>query len=322
MSSKGKTNFDLQSKIFIGFALCFACLFSIYWWKSTENLNSYKIVKDKQYNHLVKIKTNLIDVDKIQKKDSIIVINKEVLAEINNNLNLLAEEIYNEKNRAENIIDKDIDRLNLYMAVGIGFMTLFGIFVPILVNLLSVNDLREKLKEMPSKEIIDSLILNTQKALEKSEAIESVTNKVNDIQVDLKKVTPEISTITLQIAINRLFNLSPSAISKISRNGDFRLYISLFENIKQELVKCNSNENHKIHNSTSFRDTLDDFAGMLVNEKTQFNSFLNSRRILGNYTTLSANLSQLSNSTIENENDNYQIVINQIENLIEQITNA
>lgn len=313
MSSKVKTNFDLQSKIFIGFAFCFVCLFSIYWWKSTENLNSYKIVKDKQYNHLLKIKTNLIDVDKLHRKDSIIVINKEVLAEINNNLNLLGEEIYNEKNRAESIIDKDIDRLNLYMAVGIGFMTLFGIFVPILVNLLSVNDLREKLKELKS---------NTQKALEKSEAIDTVTANIKDIQGNLDKLNPEISTITLQIAINRLFNLSPSAITKISRNGDFSLYTSLFANIKQELIRCNSNENHTIHNSTSFRDTLTDFAEMLVNEKTQFNSFLNSRRILDNYTTLSTNLSQLSNSTIENENDNYQIVINQIENLIEQITNA
>lgn len=313
MSSKVKTNFDLQSKIFIGFALCFVCLFSIYWWKSTENLNSYKIVKDKQYNHLLKIKTNLIDVDKLQRKDSIIVINKEVLAEINNNLNLLGEEIYNEKNRAESIIDKDIDRLNLYMAVGIGFMTLFGIFVPILVNLLSVNDLREKLKELKS---------NTQKALEKSEAIDTVTADIKNIQGNLDKLNPEISTITLQIAINRLFNLSPSAITKISRNGDFSLYTSLFASIKQELIRCNSNENHTIHNSTSFRDTLTDFAEMLVNEKTQFNSFLNSRRILDNYTTLSTNLSQLSNSTIENENDNYQIVINQIENLIEQITNA
>lgn len=322
MSSKEKINFDLQSRIFIGFAFCFVCLFAIYWWKSTENLNSYKVVKDRQYNHLVKIKTNLIDVDKIQRKDSIIVLNKEVLAEINNNLNLLAEEIYNERNRAESIIDKDFDRLNLYMAVGIGFMTLFGIFVPVLVNLLSVNDLREKLKEMPSKETVKSLLSNTQKALEKSEAIEMVTNKVNDIQDNLNKVTPEISTITLQIAINRLFNLSPTAITKISRKRDFSLYTSLFNNIKQELIECKNNENHKIHSNTSFRDTLNDFADMLVNEKTQFNSFLVRRRILDLYTNLSINLKLLADSTIENEANNYQIVIDQIEKLTEQISNA
>jgi hypothetical protein len=322
MSSKEKINFDLQSKIFVGFAFCFVCLFAFYWWKSTENLNSYKLEKDKQYNHLVKIKTNLIDVDNIQRKDSIIVLNKEVLAEINNNLNLLAEEIFNERNRAESIIDKDIDRLNLYMAVGIGFMTLFGIFVPILVNLLSVNDLREKLKEMPRKKTIDSLISNTQKALEKSEAIDTVKETLQNIQGDLNKLNPEISTITLQIAINRLFNLSPSAITKINRNGDFILYSSLFKNIKQELIKCNSNQDHKINSSTSFRDTLNDFSEMLVNEKTQFNTFLDSRKILENYTNLSTSLKQLSNSTIENENDNYQTVCSQIENLIEQIENA
>lgn len=322
MSSNEKINFDLQSKIFVGFACCFVCLFSFFWWQSTENLNSYKVEKDKQYNHLVKIKTNLIDVDKIQQKDSLIVLNKEAIMEINNNLNQLAEEIFNERNRAESIIDKDIDRLNLYMAVGIGFMTLFGIFVPILVNLLSVNDLREKLKEMPLKKTIDSLITNTQKALEKSEAIDNVKETLQNIRVDLDNLNPEISTITLQIAINRLFNLSPSAITKISRKGDFSLYKSLFENIKQELIKCNSNQNHKINSSTSFRDTLNDFSEMLVNEKTQFNTFLDSRKILDNYTNLSASLKQLSNSTIENENDNYQIVCSQIENLIEQINNA
>lgn len=322
MSSKEKRNFDLQSRIFVGFAFCFICLFTLFWWKSTENLYSYKVEKDKQYNHLIRIKTNLIDVDKIQQKDSLMLLNREALIEINNNLNLLAEEIFNERNRAESIIDKDIDRLNLYMAVGIGFMTLFGIFVPILVNLLSVNDLREKLKEMPPKETIDSLISNTKIALEKSEAIDNVKETLNNIQVDLSKLNPEISTITLQIAINRLFNLSPSAITKIFRNGDFTLYSSLFENIKQELNKCNLNQEHKIHSSTSFRDTLNDFSEMLVNEKTQFNTFLNSRKILDNYTNLSASLKQLSNSTIENETENYQKVCSQIENLIEQIKNA
>jgi hypothetical protein len=322
MSSNEKRNFDLQSRIFVGFACCFIGLFAIFWWKSTVNLNSYKVEKDKQYNHLVKIKTNLIDVDKIQQKDSLIVLNKESIIEINNNLNLLAEEIYNERNRAESIIDKDIDRLNLYMAIGIGFMTLFGIFVPILVNLLSVNDLREKLKEMPPKKTIDSLITNTQNALEKSEAIDTVMETLNHIQVDLNKLNPEISTITLQIAINRLFNLSPSAITRISRNGDFSLYTSLFENIKQELYRCNLNENHKISTSSSFRETIVDFADMLVNEQTQFNTFLDSRSILQNYTQISASLRQLAISNPENENTNYETVINQIDTLINQISNA
>lgn len=322
MSSNEKRNFDLQSKIFVGFACCFICLFAFFWWKSTENLNSYKIEKDKQYNHLVKIKTNLIDVDKIQQKDSLMVLNKESILEINKNLNLLAEEIFNERNRAESIIDKDIDRLNLYMAVGIGFMTLFGIFVPILVNLLSVNDLREKLKEMPPKKTIDSLISNTQKALEKSEAIDTVKENLQNIQGELGKLNPEIYTITLQIAINRLFNLSPSAISRISRNGDFSLYTSLFENIKQELDRCNRNEKHKISTSSSFRETIVDFADMLVNEQTQFNTFLDSRSILQNYTQISASLRQLAISTPENENTNYETVLNHINTLINQIRNA
>lgn len=313
MSTKKKINFDLQSKIFVGFAFCFVCLFTFFWWQSTDNLNSYKVEKDKQYNHLVKIKTNLIDVDKIQQKDSLIVLDKEAIIEINNNLNLLAEEIFNERNRAESIIDKDIDRLNLYMAVGIGFMTLFGIFIPILVNLLSVNDLKEKLKELTS---------NTEKALAKSESIDTIKENLENIKIDINKINPEISTITLQIAINRLFNLSPSAIAKISRKGDFSLYANLFENIKQELQKCNSNQNHTIISSTSIRDTLNDFSEMLVNEKTQFNTFLDNRKILDNYTNLSASLKQLSNSTIENENDNYQTVCSQIENLIKQIKNA
>jgi ElaB/YqjD/DUF883 family membrane-anchored ribosome-binding protein len=199
------------------------------------------------------------------------------------------------------------------MAVGIGFMTLFGIFIPILVNLLSVNDLKEKLKELTS---------NTEKALAKSESIDTIKENLENIKIDINKINPEISTITLQIAINRLFNLSPSAIAKISRKGDFSLYANLFENIKQELQKCNSNQNHTIISSTSIRDTLNDFSEMLVNEKTQFNTFLDSRKILDNYTNLSASLKQLSNSTIENENDNYQTVCSQIENLIKQIKNA
>jgi hypothetical protein len=98
MSSKEKRNFDLQSKLFIGFACCFICLFAFFWWQSTSNLKSYKVEKDKQHNYLLKLKTNLIDVDKIQQKDSLMVINKGDVVEINNNLNLLAEEIFNERN--------------------------------------------------------------------------------------------------------------------------------------------------------------------------------------------------------------------------------
>ncbi|MDD4545208.1 MAG: hypothetical protein PHP27_05170 [Bacteroidales bacterium] len=329
-NTASKLNFDLHSKIFIGFAIVFILLFIAFWYNSTKNIEEYKKEKDCKIDHLKKIKTNLIDIQKLKQKNSIITISKDDLIEINSNINALSQEVYNERNRAESIIDKDIDRLNLYMAIGIGFMTLFGIFAPILVNILSVSDLKDKIKEMPQKKTIDKLTQDTQTALNNSEKITSLSENLTNVETEynaisekMNTITPQISTISLQIAINRLFNLSPSAITDITRRGDYFLYKNLFDNIKNELIECRDNNNHSlVGENKSICETLYDFSKMLNDEKFQFNSFINNKRLQESYTKLADSISDLANSNTDNETENYNLEIDNIEELTNKITNA
>src|SRR5690606_27831743 len=137
---------------------------------------------------LKNIKTNLLDVSKLKEENGVIKIQKSDVITINDNLNKLSEEIFNERNKAETIIDKDIDRLNLYMALGIGFIAILGIFVPLLINYLSYDELKDnqnrldnsyqdlltKTKDLPDSADLSKVIEDSKQLLGKSEQIEKL----------------------------------------------------------------------------------------------------------------------------------------------------
>lgn len=313
--------------VFIAFASIFSILFGIQWYTVNSSIKEYKLEKERQSNSLMRTKTNLLDVTKLESLKNLdyVVIKKKDLKEINENLNLLAEEIYSEKNQAVNLIDKDIDRLNLYMAIGIGFIAILGIFVPILVNFLSHDDLKEKqknldlefinlndkVKDFPKKDDIQS-------AIDKSNILLSKSNEIDEIKRKTDNISPKISTISLQIAINRLFNVSPTAISKIARSGNCILYKSLFEKVKSELEKCKSDDLHSVNNQ-SLNETFLDFSEMLLEEKFKFNTYLKKRNLVTDFDLLSSSLITLGSSNEDNEILNYENTIDIMDRIINSI---
>ena len=105
--------------ILIIFLIIFSILFVTQWIILNNNIKDLKKKVEIDNLSFKNVKTNLIDISTLKSDSLNFTLAKEDVEIINSNLNALTSEIYNERNRAESIIDKDIDRLNLYMALGI-----------------------------------------------------------------------------------------------------------------------------------------------------------------------------------------------------------
>jgi len=290
--SDTKSTFNITNILLGIFSILVISLFLFHWNSVNKNINELKKDYEGKFDRISKVKTNLIDVDKLSHKDSNITINKNDLVEINKNINLLAEEIFNERNRAETLIDKDIDRLNLYMAIGIGFMALIGIFLPILVNLISIQELRENQKDLKNQieKIDQSKIEEAQKGIEK-------------IESDLDKYLPSISTLYIQNSLNRYFNISPILLTNLIREKDKTYYIEILENIRIGFSKCKEDSRHKIKNDTFFISTLQDFVYFL--EKPSHHSSFFNKDIQNGYDNLRKHILIFVSGDKEDENSFY-----------------
>lgn len=312
--------------LLIIFIVLFLFLFSFQWYSMCQNLKEYKIDKEYQLQQLQKAKTNLIDINKLEKSKKLIIIKSTDLVLINDNINKLAEEIYNEKNKAVTLVDKDIDRLNLYMAIGISFISIIGIFVPVITNFLSHDDLKQRINNLETKidivepkinsiniEDLDKAISNANKALEKSDLIEGLKQRTDEI-------IPKVSTISLQIALNRVMNITSTAIKNIRTNNDYSLFVELFSHLKEELNKCKEDKSHSINQSKSLKETLGDFIQMFNDEKIRFVSIIDKKELDLEFTNLIIDLNSLINSTTEEqENEFYSKISFTIDKILEII---
>lgn len=318
-TSNNKSHNKLILTVLIIFIVLFLLLFIFQWYSLCNNLKEYKSEKESQLIILANTKTNLIDVSKLEKSKNCIIIKKEDLVQINENINQLAEEIYNEKNKATTIIDKDIDRLNLYMAIGIGFIGIIGIFVPVITNFLSYDDLKEKIKVLQDKtkeldrEELEKAIDNANIALSKSAAIDGIKD-------NLDNVIPKVSTISLQIALNRINSMTATAIKNIRFHKDPKLFNELFNHLKDELNKCKEDINHSIRQNKPLIETLKDFVLMFNDEKIRFVSILNKKGLDLEFTNLTQGLQKLINSKKEDEDEIYDVITSTIDNILKTLS--
>jgi hypothetical protein len=313
--SKNKSHNKSILTLLIVFILLFLSLFGIQWYSLCNNLKEYKVEKNNQLKILANTKTNLIDVSKLEKSKNLIIIKKEDLVQINENINRLAEEIYNEKNKATTIIDKDIDRLNLYMAIGIGFISIIGIFVPVITNFLSHDDLKEKIKilqedtKILDSEKLEKAIKNANEALSKSAAIDGIKDNLDD-------VIPKVSTISLQIALNRVNNMTATAIKNIRLHKNPKLFNELFNHLKDELKKCKDDDNHSISENKPLIEALNDFVQIFNDEKIRFVSILNKKGLDLEFDNLSLGLQKLIKSKKEDEEKIYEEINSTIDKIL------
>lgn len=301
-------------------------MFGIQWWCINNNISKIKNQNEVAYQKIATAKKNgnfKIEYTKLNKKQ--VLIDPKEINKINEHIDYLAEEVHKESNRAESIIDKDLDRLNLYMTIGIGFMTLLGIFVPLLINVLSIQDLKEKQKLILDKfediePQISSAITNattaitsSNSALEKSQQVDGLVTKIENLEAVASSIAPQLCNLVLQNAIARFFNVSSIVLTNAYRTNSYQDFVKLLTAIKTAFLVCKLEDAHIIVDNKDFEHTISDFVLFLETERFRFQSVFNTRAENDEFQKLIDLLQALKISTANNEGQNYDNVTNQLD---------
>ncbi|WP_419868018.1 hypothetical protein [Chryseobacterium sp. CT-SW4] len=314
------------------FFIIITILFFCHWKSINKNIAEIK-EQNKAYYEKIAEKKNYgpfqIEYKSLNKKQ--VVIDPVEIGKINNHIKVLTEEVQKESNRAESIIDKDLDRLNLYMAVGIGFMTLLGIFVPILINILSVHDLREKqnnieedLEKIKEKDIDQAIenaktaISESNLAVEKTKKLDTLSHKIDKVEKRAKENLPDVCNLILQNAIFRFFNVNSFILTEAYRKGNYNEFINILEAIKGGFDRCKNEEEHNIDNNNSFKFIIADFIIHLNSERFKVHPVFSEREDYNVFDALIKELVKLQNSKDEDKEGNYINVIGQLQEVINQ----
>jgi hypothetical protein len=315
----------------IVFFIVFSLFFGIFWYCSYNNIKSLKVqVQEKLINRQNSKEFEPFQIDYKKLNSRQVIINPKEIDKINRHINSLTEEVYKESNRAESIIDKDLDRLNLYMAIGIGFMTILGIFVPVLVNVLSYQDIKDKQKVIDFdfqklkgeyeviKEPIKQAIIDSQKALESSEKVKNIEKSVENIEKNMDKSFPQVSTLILQNAIGRYFNIAPLILTNLVREKDATYYIELLETIRCGFQECRDNDKHTISNDIFLQSTIKDFARYIRNPGSTSSTL--DKKVTNEFYVLYSILTGFLKATnTQEELESYTAIDNKLGEIIELI---
>jgi len=228
-------------------------------------------------------------------KDKQIVLKPEEFKKMYEHINSLSDKVSGESKRTQEFINQDIDRLNLYMSIGIGFIALLGVLIPVLVNVLSYDDLKKKQEDLRTKvdkidsfftdekkEAIENSIKNADKAIEKSNEAIVLSDKINVTthRVEyLEKSTANVSTLILQLAIIRYQSVMPYLVMNFEKDK----FISIITGIKKGFKECDENENYSIIEDEQLRTLIADFVYEINSSRTLsmtldseiFNSYIN-----------------------------------------------
>lgn len=277
------------------------------WCSLDKNINDIREQNKKNYESIASLeKMSLIEIELTPLNKKQVIIEPKEIEKINSHIKILTEAIQNEKSRTETLIDKDLSRLGTYMAVGIGFMTLLGVFVPILINVLSVQDLRDKQKYIEEK---------TDKALNSSNKLDEFSKKVESIESKTLNVSLDLCNLNLQNSIARFFNIGPLVLSRAISRNNFDKFVALLGDIKIAFENCKNNENHIITENNLFSKTVEDFIDFIDSEKFRFQSIFLKAEV-EEFDNLIKHLGILKDSNNDNESENYKILDGQMDVII------
>lgn len=287
----------------------FMISFLVFLWCSLDkNINDIKEENKKNYESIASLeKMSLIEIELTPLNKKQVIIESKEIEKINNHIKILTEAVQNEKSRTETLIDKDLSRLGTYMAVGIGFMTLLGVFVPILINVLSVQDLREKQKEIEDK---------ANEALDNSSKLDDFSTKFDSIESKTGNITLGLCNLVLQNAIARFFNISSIVLTNAVREKDYQSFINLLDAIKNAFQGCQTDTNHVVLENEQFSNTVQDFILFLETEKFRYQSVFSTKKEIEEFDNLIEHLRTLKDSSNDNESENYKALDGQINVII------
>lgn len=280
-------------------------LFFFQWFYVKSHFESLRNEYVKMSNKPSDVSTFYFDFKKT--KDKQIILSPDEFKKMYEHVNGLAEKVSEESQRTKDIINQDIDRLNLYMAIGIGFISILGIFIPILVNVLSFDDLKNK--QNIQDENLNIFKSHLETAIEKTKSVDDITNNVRALEGTINRALPVVSTMIFQTAVIRFFYISPILMSNLIREQDGTTLANLVESIKDGLMSChetNTNEDIK------FQNALRDFK-LFIGDTRFHTSFLNIA-MTQNYVILSGLIGQYieGHDVIVNIEESFNAIITQL----------
>lgn len=117
------------------------------------------------------------------------VLTAEQIATLKSYINFLAKKVEVEVNRTKEEVNRDIDRLNTWVTIWIGFIGLIGIFIPIILNIDVSKNVSEAVKSAKTaKEKSDEANNKASKAIEIIESRQDSIDKIDSIESKVKDI--------------------------------------------------------------------------------------------------------------------------------------
>jgi hypothetical protein len=304
----------------VSLLVVFVLMISLMWYNSHKQFSEFKKENRLNFEKIAfRAESEPFEIITHKSSDSTVVISTEEINKIGKYVNSLADEVKKESNRAESIVDKDIDRLNLYMAIGIGFMTLLGIFVPLLVNFNSGQDLRDKQNRIDEdlrtvKNKFEGFDDDVKKLKNQSEIIEKLSESTMRVLIN-------DANSQLQNAVGRFYYVGQTLMARLIRDRDNSKLLTLITDIKTALINCNQLDGHLIENNVTFRNNIEDFIVFLQSEDLRLNVIFDRRSDNNVFQRLINDLQALLEPTGLSADDKYANVDQALVRLIELIIN-
>lgn len=215
-------------------------IFSLY--KINEKCEvQYKFNKE-ILNNSIQVKNPLIEIKPDTSSNAFNLSEKEI-SKLNNHIEYLTEKLETEVDRNQRNAEFNIDRLNLFLALGIGFLALIGGLLPLAVNFISKHDIESKLKNIENRAKVSEETLK-----------------------DAEKKMPIIDMLILQNAVAKI--TSEDAWKLFANRNKPEKIALYFENIRMALMAFNDNshsfEEYNIGNITYFKNTISELKGALL----------------------------------------------------------
>jgi hypothetical protein len=186
----------------------------------------------------------------------------------------IAAELYRQQTQT------DIDRLNLYLTVGIGLLAFIGIILPLALNFLSKENLEEKQVEI-EEDVCDA-----------RSRLETIENEMNKVVIRVDQKVPKVAVMVLHQYLVRLFDLTHQPDTDLKSQSP-----ELLKDLKDAFIGCMNEKLFPEHDSF-LRMVLNDFAYKLKHHRLTFGIQF-SRELSNKFDGLANAFSDLASCSIE-----------------------
>lgn len=262
-------------------------MFCYFWYSFRSEVSDFKSDMRKQYKTIEKHESNRSIYFDVPDSSSV-KISKKQLTTIIGHINDLKAETQKEALRAESIIDKDLDRLSLFMSVGIGFLSLLGVFVPLLINLNS----KEEQKRISEKQ--DKVEEKLKLLDEKFKESDINAARIEELEKSNKILIKSTKLSRLQASIGRLHYIGPVFLYEYSSQGKSNNLKGLFEDLKNDFFNYLNSKEEEVITKEEIERIISDLISFLKSETFKFSMIFNKRNDIELFNNLLKNLIQVA----------------------------